>query len=452
MRRSWVLSLLWPRKHIILLAAGASLLGGVTVIFVAPPRYMATARVTMDYVKPDPYTGRYMSSKNLEAYIISQAQMITDYQVTIPAVEAMGLLDNPEIADAYASRPPDEQRLGYPQWVASRFMGGADASIVPDSNILQVEFRGTSPTLALSAVEALRQAYIEENVDLRRQSAAGKAEALASRAAELRLNIARVEKIKTEYERANGVSLTNATTDPDSLTLRRLATSVDDVVPVQPVRTSATAEKLQEVESQIAQLSTSLGPNNPRLLALRRMRDVLSTQVAAERAAASSIGGQMTARAASRGRLIEEQKVKVLRDREKILQLRLYQDEINRDTKEANDALQEVVALRQMANATIATVTSVGEAKVQPKPIFPNIPLILAGSGGMGLVLGVLLTLLIELLRRRVRSVRDLELAAQMPILGVVPLAARPKRPRRFARPPRVAKAPRGKRSKPVAA
>ena len=44
MVRSWVLSLLWPGKHIILLATAASLLGGVTVIFVAEPRYLAVGR------------------------------------------------------------------------------------------------------------------------------------------------------------------------------------------------------------------------------------------------------------------------------------------------------------------------------------------------------------------------------------------------------------------------
>jgi succinoglycan biosynthesis transport protein ExoP len=447
---SWLLGLLWPRKLIILTATLASLLGGVFVLMIAPPRYLATARVTMDYIKPDPFTGRYMASKSVEAYVISQVRMVTDYQVTVPALEAMGVLDSPDVAGAYASRPPSEQQIEFPQWAANRMMGGAAARIVPDSNILQIEFRGPEPTLALSTVEALRQAYVEANINIRRGSAAGKADALKARVVELRGLIAKVEAEKTAYERANGVSLSAASNDPDALALRRLVTAVDSVAAPRPAVVSETASRLQDLDSRIAAASANLGPNNPQLAALRRQREAVRIQLAGEVAAAGSTGSAMTARAAARDRLLEDQKGKVLANREKMLELRLFQDEIDRHAAEIEKAMDDIGDLRQMATANVATVTSVGEPKLEPKPVFPNPPLVIAGSGGLGFVGGVLIALLTELLSRRIRSVRDLQLAAPAPILGVVPRAAKVKT--KAARAPRERIVKRGRKAAQKAA
>jgi succinoglycan biosynthesis transport protein ExoP len=447
---SWLLGLLWPRKLIILTATLASLLGGVFVLMIAPPRYLATARVTMDYIKPDPFTGRYMASKSVEAYVISQVRMVTDYQVTVPALEAMGVLDSPDVAGAYASRPPSEQQIEFPQWAANRMMGGAAARIVPDSNILQIEFRGPEPTLALSTVEVLRQAYVEANINIRRGSAAGKADALKARVVELRGLIAKVEAEKTAYEHANGVSLSAASNDPDALALRRLVTAVDSVAAPRPAVVSETASRLQDLDSRIAAASANLGPNNPQLAALRRQREAVRIQLAGEVAAAGSTGSAMTARAAARDRLLEDQKGKVLANREKMLKLRLFQDEIDRHAAEIEKAMDDIGDLRQMATANVATVTSVGEPKLEPKPVFPNPPLVIAGSGGLGFVGGVLIALLTELLSRRIRSVRDLQLAAPAPILGVVPRAAKVKT--KAARAPRERIVKRGRKAAQKAA
>lgn len=418
---TWLLNLLRPRAVIILIAAGASLLGGLTVLVVAPARYLATARVTMDYIKPDPFTGKYMSNKGIEAYVVSQVQMVTDFQVTVPAVEAMGLLDNPDVLDAYNTRPANEQQIEFPQWAAGRMMSGATARVLPDSNMLQIEFRGTSPDVALSAVEALRVAYIEANSEIRRQSARAKAEVLVENSRVLRARIAKTEDAKLAYGRENGVSLSAASNDPDALALRRLATAVDKVVPGRVAPVSDTGAKLQDIESRIASAAATLGPNNPQLLAMERQRAALRSQLAAEQAALGSTGAAISARAAVRDQLLEEQKAKVLGNRDKLLQLRLFQDEIDRDAAELAKTLDDASTLRQMANANLATVTSIDDAKLQPQPIFPNKGLVLAGSGGLGLLVGLLLALLSELLARRIRSVRDLELAAPTPVLGVVP-------------------------------
>ena len=64
-----------------------------------------------------------------------------------------------------------------------------------------------------------------------------------------------------------------------------------------------------------------------------------------------------------------------------------------------------------------------GPASSPQKPKFPNKPLIVGGSLGLGLASGVLLGLLIELLGRRVRGAEDLR-SIGAPVLAVIPRAS----------------------------
>ena len=57
-------------------------------------------------------------------------------------------------------------------------------------------------------------------------------------------------------------------------------------------------------------------------------------------------------------------------------------------------------------------------------PAFPNWPLIIFGSLGLGLALGMLAALITELLARRVRSAADLRFG-DLPMLGEMAATAR---------------------------
>ena len=61
-----------------------------------------------------------------------------------------------------------------------------------------------------------------------------------------------------------------------------------------------------------------------------------------------------------------------------------------------------------------------GTAFVPDQPSFPNRPLIIGGSFGLGLAFGLLIALLVELLDRRVRSPEDLTAALGLPVLAVL--------------------------------
>lgn len=445
MSLSWIFGLLWARKLIILTATAACLLGGIAVVIVAPPRYLATARVTLDFLKRDPITGAYLSTRQAEAYVMSQLQRVTDYQVAVPTVDALGWLDHPDIAAEYASRTAGDRRQ-YPVWVADRLLATASARMVPESNIMLIEYRAETPELAVTVVEAMRQAYVDANVQDRRLAAASRADELAKRIPLLQAKLLEAERVRTDYSRETGIFLTDNAIDPDQQRLQRMATSSDAVVLPTPERLTEAALELAAADAAIAQAAQSMGPNNPRLGQMRRQRDLLAMRVDAERANRSSSASVLLAEAQAREQRVQSQTEKVLGQRDQVLQLRLYHDEVSRYRKLLNDHQETLADLRQLANTNNAGVTPVGVAQADPTPVFPNPALILGGTGVLGLLMGAFLGLLVELMHRRIRSAHDLELAADVPILGAVPFV----RPRKTAR-RRILKPARGRAALKVA-
>ena len=83
--------------------------------------------------------------------------------------------------------------------------------------------------------------------------------------------------------------------------------------------------------------------------------------------------------------------------------------------------LAHAADLTQEAAATDAGLTPLGPATASGKPVFPNKPLILGGSFGLGLGVGVLCALLAEMFARRVRGAEDLQAAIDAPVLAVIP-------------------------------
>ncbi len=153
----------------ILAAFFACLLGGIIVIVISAPRYMATARVVLDYIRPDPETGVVVPSKMLDLYINSQIRLIRDYDVAGPAVEALGWLDDPDIQSAYASVATGATG-DIRTWLASQIMASTNARMVEDSNILEISYVGQEPDVAEAVVEALRQSYIQSPINARAAS------------------------------------------------------------------------------------------------------------------------------------------------------------------------------------------------------------------------------------------------------------------------------------------
>lgn len=426
-----ILRLLWGRRWIVITSVAAALMGGLAVIYISAPRYSGSARVMLDYIKPDPTTGAVVPSKMLDAYLNSQLRLLRDNQVAIPAAEALGWLDNPDIQAAYANRPASDRR-DFQSWVASQVINGTYAHMVEDSNIMEITYNAPSKELATAVAEALRTAYIQSSIDSAKKAAQANADQTAEQIEKTKTEIAALTDKVQEIERANNIVLRANGADEETAKLRNLARAAPK--PVLGLRggNSAAALQLRALDAKIAQRSAGLGPNNPVLLDMQRERAALAAQVRAEGDSAEARAAALSASNRASTAVLDAQKERVLSLRGPILQLKLLQDALREKSDILEEQTKALVALREQGAKSGGAISPVGAVTPSDKPVFPNPWLIVPLSLGLGLISGVLIALFVEFSGRRVRSVRDLELATQTPVLALVPNLSKLK-PRRVS-------------------
>lgn len=426
-------AILVARRWMIIAAVLASLAGAFLVVLLVPPRYTADTRVLLDVIKPDPVTGQVMSPQFARAYTQTQIQLIQDSRVAGAVVDELGWSKDPTMLARYAvPGDPNGARRALAQFIIDR----TQAKLIEGSNIMEISYTGSSPDAARTVADALRRAYIHAAVQTKRDSAAESADwydAQASKAQRL-LNIA--EDAKAQFEREHGVIMADDKTDIDSQRLAALSSSAPvaapSIAPAVPAASSGTAAELAGVDAQIAQASRTLGANNPVLVQLRQKRIVLANQVAQERSAANAAvaAARSAANAASAGSgALQAQKSKVLANSENLARLRQLQNDVDVRRDQYAKATQAAAQLRAQSATDDAGVSVLSDAVAPESPSFPKIPLVVFGSLGLGLVLGLLAALLTELLNRRLRTARDLQdVVRDSPLLAVIGPAGAKKR------------------------
>lgn len=415
--------ILWARRLIVAVVTLGSLAGGAIIAASATPLYDATARVMLNISQPDPITGASLNRRSINPYLQTQLSLIRDYQVVIPAIEAVGWLDNPDIIAAYNERPPTDRRP-LPLWLAGNVIDSLQTSLVEDSNIIEIRYRGETPQLAELVVGAIRDAYIAANIRQRRQSAMEDADFQDERAGRLRMELIQLQARKHALEAETGIVLARSGTDVDGDKLLALAQPGRTAGGADPppifARAGSVRATLSTIEMEIAAAAEVLGPNHPQLVELRATRDALALQARAEDRSAGGVTATVLAREQAKQAQFEAQRAKVLSQRQDVLRLRLLQDQINLKAKALEAATERVANARQLATAIESGLTSIGRVESEDTPAFPNLALVLGGTGGLGLLAGLIIAFLVEMLNLRVRTVMGLKIATNLPIIGAV--------------------------------
>ena len=403
--------ILWVRSPVVLIATLGSLLGGVVMLTTTPKGYDATTRVQLDIIKPDPITGYRVTSKNANSYIMSQIKAIQDFQVAGRAAENLGWFDDPDLQTAYAQLPPGTNQ-DFQHWVARRIIGGTLVRPVEDSNILEIKYRSTSAEVSRIVAEAIRKAYIEDMAATQAAVAQANLPRYQQLASKSQAKLLDLENQKSALEKASGIVLQENNVDMDSARLASMAVQSTPAVVTGGVdkRTSQLKSEAAQLDSLLADATKTLGPNNPRLLALRQRRALVESQLGSARPAGADAAETTAANGRSQAALVAAQTAKVISQGGKLTELRLIQDAINTEKQRYTDAAQGAVRSQQMLSGGGGNVSPVGLTEASTAPTYPQVPLVLGGSGGLGLILGVLLALMAELSARRVRGDGDLRL------------------------------------------
>jgi polysaccharide biosynthesis transport protein len=424
--------ILWARRLLVLIAALASLFAGALVAKVTPYRYEATSRVLLDVARPDPVTGQNISAGFMRAYVKTQSELIRDYRVAGRVVDQLGWTRSPFYLAAYRSRPTTDRR-DFRRWVAQLVIDGTKVQLADQSNILEISYRSATAESARMIADAIRQAYVDQTLSFKRDAAARNANWFEIQARQLRQQMTFAEQRKTAFERANGVMLQSDNVDVEEGRLKALAaaagmppTAFSGVVSSASVAPSAAL--LAQIDAQIAVATKTLGTNNPQMVALRQQRAAVASSAAQELAAARAAIPRAGPSGPSATAMYKAQQQKVLSQRDKVTTAQQLATDVEVLRDQFSKTSQRTAELRQEAATTEAGLTLLGSAVAASAPISPNVPLIIFGSAGMGLALGIAVALFVELLSRRIRGADDLEYIG-VPVLGVM---ARDYGPSRF--------------------
>ncbi len=417
--------ILWVRRNLVLVTTVSALCAALLMIGLVPARYTSNSRVLLEIVKPDPVTGQALSSQFAQAYVATQIELIRDYRVAGRVVDAFNWTSSPEMAAAYEASDPSAD-MSFRRWLAERVIDGTDAQLVPGSNILELRYSSDNPETAALIADALRDAYEAETRLMRQRGAIRSAEWFQGQTTKLRAELAKAEEAKATFERENNIVLEDDMRDAESARLTAMAGMQDAPTapvmgPMAPV-TSASQIQLQQIDVAIETAAATLGPNHPRLLALRQQRAAAAAGVSQELAAARAAArGPSVARGPSASSQYAQQQARVLQQRGKVAEARQLAVNANVLREQVAAAAKRTVELQQESESTETGMSFLGNAVAPRDPSFPNIPLIMIGAIALGLGLGILLAVLAELLARKVRGPADLELPG-IPMLGMASL------------------------------
>jgi uncharacterized protein involved in exopolysaccharide biosynthesis len=406
--------ILMARKVLILGTIFCCLLGGLAVILVVSPRWQADARVYLNLLKPDPVTGEVIANNGAGAYILTQIALISDYTVVGRAVDKLGWLSDPVLIQQYQGRSKNDTR-DFRHWLAQLISDRVKASVLDQSNILDISYTGSTPESAKAVADAVMQSYIETSLAFKRTDADKTAAWYNQQSEKSKLALEAAQVAVTNFEKENGVVLTqDEKTDVDSARLAAMAMQGDAG---NGIGGNTADAQLAQTQTDLKNALRSLGPNHPEVQGLREKEASLNALIARERAAAAGASKAVAANG------IDAQKALVISERDKLAKLRNLQTEVDIQRDLYNKTSQKEEDARMQAAITDAGLTPLGDASVPQSPTFPNKMLIVVGCFGLGLFLGTLMALLIEFLNRRVRSAEDLQSALDVPLLTV--LAAR---------------------------
>ncbi|MEW5685000.1 MAG: hypothetical protein AB1942_08785 [Pseudomonadota bacterium] len=412
--------ILWAYRALIVVLMVAAFTIGTVVVNVITPRYEAQSRVMLDVIKPDPVTGQVIGSAYLRAYTKTQTEMIKDQQVARLVVKDLGWEKDRKLQQAFQSRESGRD-LDFTAWAAQKVQAGADATVIPASNILEISYSSSSPEEAKKVADGLMKAYMDMTLQSRRATARRNAEWYETQAEKAKTILFTAEGAKAAFERESGIVLQDDRSDLESARLAALATAgAAPVITGGAGAATASSAQLALLDAEIAEQTKTLGPNHPMLQQLKMRRGLLANQVAQERNAAAGAAGAAVNAARATSGMLEQQKAKVMAQREKVERLRLMQDEIDLRREQYKQAVARAAQLRQEGEVADAGVTPLASAVTPQSPVFPKKGLIMGASIPAGAALGILLALLLELLGRRVRGADDLSGIVSAPVLAVI--------------------------------
>lgn len=324
------------------------------------------------------------------------------------------------------------------------------------SRVLTIRFVADDPTLAATVANTLAQIYIDDQNAARRKSSTEQTAMLDDQLAELRQRIEAAQKKIEDFQSKNGVvdgsgatalqrqaaeygqqlltaQLHSSDLDARAMQLQQLANGGPDAMGDSVAALeSPNIQRLRDQEAattrQIADLAATYRDDHPRMIQARAELKDIRAKIAAEmhRLVAAAVNQAKLAKdqTASLQAKLDDLKQQVEQQTATAGSVQLLEADLKTNIQLYAALLaraHEASALEQTLNAPSIRVIS--RAVPADHPFYPNKPLLVIAATAVGLLIGILLAFVLELLdvgfrtRQQIEGLTGLETVASIPKL-----------------------------------
>jgi polysaccharide biosynthesis transport protein len=416
---------------------------GLAVAWIAlrPTYYAARAPVLVD-VRTDPVGVSAVQGMIAPSFMATQIDIVRSDRVAQRVVEMLRIDSQPKEIERWRKATDGK---GSPQaWFAQELQKKLDVKPARESNIINVSWKGKSPDEAARVANAFAQAYLDTSLELKTDPARGYASWFEDQVKTARQNLATAQGKLSAFQERTGLVSADEKGDYETARLNELSmqlTTVQGLTTESQGKRAAGRDTVADVmqsslintlradvaklEAKVQEGGAYLGTNHPQMQRMQAELGALRSRLASETARITTSVDTSYQVNKNRERellaALSAQKARVIALNKNRGELNLLQ----KDVDSAHKAFETVSASASQSRLqSLTNQTNVMRLAPAIEPLEATGPtavqaLLVAAAAGM--MLAVAGALMAELVNRRVRSVEDLTMVTQLPILASVP-------------------------------
>ena len=438
------LSILRARWLVVLAVLAATIAVTLAVSLMMARQYTATASVVVD-VKPDPVSAMLYPGLASPAFMATQIDIIQSDRVALRVIKDLKLTSNESVRRQWEEAGGQGS---FEQWLVELVQRKLSVRPSRESNVINIDYQAPDPRFAAGLANAFAQAYISTTLELKVDPARQYTAFFDGRTKEAREALEKAQAKLSAFQREKGIIATDERLDVENQRLNELSSQLVAIQAVAAESSSrqsqargSSGEQLAEVlnnpvvanlkvdlnraEAKLKELGVRYGDRHPQVIEARANAQELRSRIAAETSRITS-GVGVTA-------TINKQRESQVRaeldaQRAKMLQMKAVRDAgmvLVRDVESAQrtyDSLMTRLNQTSLESQTTQSYANVLTTAAPPsRHSSPKVPLNVALSVVLGLLLAIGSAVLLELRDRRVRSTTDLVQGLGLPVIGVLP-------------------------------
>lgn len=356
------LAIVRSRYLLILFTLAITVATAALITSLQPNRYVATTSLVLNLSGDNLFNQVRIPLQHSSSYVATQLDIINSQNVALKVVDSLRLVDDPSWREAFLS---SNSTGSMQNWLAAGFLRNLRVEPSRDSRVVHIGYQSTDPDRAAVMADAFAQAYIATTLELSMEPAQRSAVWFDEQLKVMRERLNEAQARLTDFQQEKGIVVID----------ERLGTEIS--------RLNELAKKYVAAQAETYDIkSRQLGKNHPEYTrAIKRERSL--------------------------GFSLDEQKKRILELKKQRDELAVLAREVENEQQNYEATLQSYYQTRLESQFNQTSIAILNPAVPPVKPDSPNVMLNMLSAVFLGLLLGIVLAVGIEMVNRRVRTAED---------------------------------------------